>query len=83
MFSILKNALSQFMSFQKSVFSEGDQGSASRVLTAITVSVSCGCLIHVVMHTHAIPDALTMGGLAAFATAPYALNQAKNALSKQ
>lgn len=83
MLTLLRNAFSQFLSFQKSVFSEPTgEGSASRVLTGICVAVSCGCLIHVVQHTHAIPDALTMGGLAAFATAPYALNQAKAAFSK-
>lgn len=83
MWAWIVSAFTQCVSFFKSAFSESTgEGSASRVLTGVTTLVSCGCLIHVVQHTHAIPDALTMGGLAAFATAPYALNQAKAAFSK-
>lgn len=68
-------------SFIKDVFSDGGQGSASRVLTALHSLVACACLAHVVAHTHAVPDAVTLTGLGGFATVPYAINQIKNAVN--
>jgi hypothetical protein len=62
------------MSFLREVFSDGGQGSASRVMMAFHAAVGAGAIGHVVYHTHAIPDAVTMAGVTAFVTAPYALN---------
>lgn len=41
----------------------------------VTVLVACFCLIHVVLKTHAIPDAVTLGGLCAFGGFPFALSK--------
>lgn len=62
------------MSFLREVFSDGGQGSASRVMMGFHAFVGAAGFGHVVYHTHAIPDAVTMAGLTAFVTAPYALN---------
>lgn len=36
---------------------------------------------HVVYHSHAIPDAVTLAGLTTFITAPYAINKLHAAVS--
>ncbi len=70
------------MSFWREVFSDEGQGSSSRVLMAVHSLVACAVLVFVVVKNHAIPDALTMGGLGAFVTVPYAVNAARNVLQK-
>jgi hypothetical protein len=67
--------------FWKGVFSDGGSPSSSRVLMGLHSLFSCGCLAHATYHNHAIPDAVTLGGLAAFATAPYAVGQIKSMIS--
>jgi hypothetical protein len=62
------------MSFIREVFSDGGTGSASRVMMAFHAMIGAGAIGTVVHHSHAIPDAVTMAGLTAFVTAPYALN---------
>lgn len=69
------------MSFLREVFSDGGSGSASRVMMGFHAIVGAVGFGHVVYHNHAIPDAVTMAGLTAFVTAPYALNAAKNAIT--
>ena len=70
------------MSYWRSAFSEADgTGSTSRLLATVHTLVACACFAHVAWHTHAIPDATTMGGLGAFAGVPYALNAAKSTIS--
>lgn len=69
------------LAFVKDVFSDGGQGSASRVILALHSVVACVCLLHVSFHSHTVPDAVTLTGLGAFATVPYAINQIKNAVS--
>ena len=69
------------MSFLREVFSDGGQGSASRVMMFLHGLVGGGAIIHVVHHTHALPDAVSVAGITGFVTAPYALNVAKNAVN--
>jgi hypothetical protein len=69
------------MSFLREVFSDGGQGSASRVLTIPHVLVACASVAYVVYKTHVIPDAVTLGGLGTFATVHYLVNAAKNTIS--
>lgn len=63
--------------FWKSVFSDGDQGSLSRVLTALNGIAALAWVSFIVYHKQEIPatDLLT---LAAYVTAPYALNKVTN-----
>ena len=69
------------MNFLREVFSDGGQGSTSRVLTAVHTIIGCGCLGYVVHKTGTIPDAVTLAGLGAFTTVHYAVNAAKNAIT--
>jgi len=69
------------MSFLREVFSDGGQGSASRVMMGFHALIGGGSVLHVVYHTHALPDAVSMAGITAFVVAPYGLNVAKNAIS--
>lgn len=66
--------------FIKDVLSDGGHGSTSRCLTFVTVIISCVGFLHVVWYSGKLPDAVTMAGLAAFAVAPYTVNQARNAI---
>ncbi len=69
------------MSFLREAFSEDGEGSASRVMMGLHAIAGVAFIGHVVMHNHAIPDAMTMGGLTAFVIAPYAVNKAHAAIS--
>ena len=62
------------MSFLREVFSDGGSGSASRVMMAFHGIIGGAAISHVVYHTHALPDAVSVAGITAFVTAPYALN---------
>ena len=53
-----------------------------RVAGLISLFTSCGCLLYVVLKTHQIPDVATLGGLAAFAIAPFASSKGIAALAK-
>ncbi len=74
--------LSLLLPFLKQVFSDNGSPSASRLLTLLHSLVTCACLIYVTIHNHAIPDGMTLTGLGAFATAPYAINRASVAFGK-
>ena len=69
------------MSWLREVFSDGGQGSASRVMLFLHSMAAIGWGSHFVYHTHTIPDVTTLGGLAAFAVAPYAANKTAEAIS--
>lgn len=70
------------MCYWKQVFSDNGSPSASRLLTLLHSIVGCGCLILVVIKNHAMPDGMTLTGLGAFITAPYAINRATTAFGK-
>jgi hypothetical protein len=64
------------LSFIKSTFSEDDgTGSASRVLMALHALAGIAWGTHVVWHTHQLPDAVSMSGITAFVSAPYAIDR--------
>jgi hypothetical protein len=69
------------MNFLREVFSDGGQGSASRVMMGFHALIGGGAIAHVVYHTHALPDAVSVAGITAFVVAPYGLNAAKNVLT--
>lgn len=69
------------ISFIVGVFSDNGSPSFSRVAGMIHTLIAVSCLGHVVWHANIIPDAMTLGGLGAFAGVPYALNQVKNAVT--
>jgi uncharacterized BrkB/YihY/UPF0761 family membrane protein len=47
----------------------------ARVGASVTVLASVFCLIFLVVKNHALPDPLTLGALATFATFPYGANK--------
>lgn len=70
------------LNFIKSIFSEDDgTGSASRLLLVLHSLVGCAWGTHVVVHTHTLPDAVSMAGVTAFVTAPYAVNKIHSAVT--
>jgi hypothetical protein len=69
------------MGWVRQVFSENGQGSWSRVQSAMHMVGCMGWVTHFVVHTHTLPDAMTLTGLTAFVTAPYAAGKAAGALS--
>jgi uncharacterized membrane protein len=69
------------MDFWKGVFSEGGPGSASRVLSALFGVTVCACFAYVTIHNHALPPAGDVLAAGTFAATPYAINQAKAAIS--
>jgi len=64
------------MSFLREAFSEDDgRGSCSRLMMAFHAVAAVAWGTHFVLHTHVIPDPVTMAGLTGFITAPYAVNK--------
>lgn len=55
----------------------------ARLGASVTLLTSVYGFLHVVMHNHAIPDAATLAGLAAWAVAPYAVNKSMTAFAKK
>lgn len=70
-----------FFTFIAKAFSDCDQPSSTRITTFMHSCFACGWLTHVVRHTHGIPDAITLGGLAAFIMAPYTMGQLKSMIT--
>lgn len=71
--------------FFKKALSEGApdyEPSTSRVLCVICTIASIVWISLVVYHSHAIPDVSTLGGTAAFSTAPYAINKVTGMAAK-
>lgn len=62
--------------FLKQAFCDNGTPSSSRLLTGITFLSSVLYLGYVVVKTHAFPDGMTLTGLGAYASAPYAVNRA-------
>lgn len=69
------------MSFWREVFSEGGQGSFSRVASGFHTAGALAWISHFVMHTHSLPDATTLTGLAAFVISPYGASKVSGAIS--
>jgi hypothetical protein len=53
-----------------------------RCAASVTVLVACWALIYVVLKTHAIPDAITLGGLCGFGGFPFALSKGIAAVAR-
>lgn len=74
--------IKKFFAFVRSVFSEGGEGSYSRVAAGAIVVATVAWVSHVVWHTHAIPD---LTGPSAFLTVGagthYGLNKASDIIS--
>ena len=51
------------------------------MLTALHSAVACACLGYVAHKNGTLPEALTLGGLGAFATIHYAVNATRNAVT--
>jgi hypothetical protein len=65
------------------VFCEADgTPSFSRVASGVLTAFSCGWVTAVIRFTHAIPDAVTLGGLGALILVPYGTNKIVGMLSK-
>jgi len=62
-------------SWLSKAFSEGESPSSSRVMMLISTLFSCGWVTHIVVHSHALPDATTLVGLVTFSTAPYTVGK--------
>lgn len=60
----------------KQALSENDGTvSLARILSSICTFASICWVTHVVVHTHALPDAITFSGTTAFSVAHYAANK--------
>jgi hypothetical protein len=59
----MKPVIQKLVAFLREVFSEGGQGSFSRVIQGLIVLSTCGWVTYVVLRTRAIPD---LGGPATF-----------------
>jgi hypothetical protein len=68
--------------FLKQAFSDGDQASSSRIMSAVCSLASIGWITHIVLHSHALPDVATLGGVTAFSTAHYAANKIAGMVGK-
>jgi len=66
------------------VFKESD-GSVSwgRVASSFTTGSAIWAFVHVVMHSHMIPDMTTLSGLTAYAIGPYGCNKFATAFGKK
>lgn len=74
----------KFKEFVVSMFSE-EPGviSFSRVATAVLISFVLGWDTSVIIHTHALPDAVTLAGQAAFFSSLYAVNRTAGILDSK
>jgi len=61
--------------FIKQAFMDSGVPSSSRLLSAVCSFASIGWITHIVMHTHAMPDVATLGGVTAFSVAHYSANR--------
>ena len=66
------------------IWKESDQSwSWARVASTATLLTALWGFVHVVLKTHALPDALTLGGLSAWAVGPYTVNKATTAFARK
>jgi hypothetical protein len=70
------------MQFLKDMFSGSSAASFGRGATLLTTLTGCWALIHIVLHTHALPDPLTLAAHAAWMTSPYSINKVTALFSK-
>jgi dolichyl-phosphate-mannose--protein O-mannosyl transferase len=68
--------------FLRKAFSDGDQPSSSRVMSAICSIAVIAWGTHVVAHTHAMPDALALGAATAFAVSHYTAGKVTGIFTK-
>lgn len=61
---------------------DGDQPSASRLISAVCTAFSIIWISHIVFTKHVIPDGTALAGLTAFGTAHYAANKAAAVFQK-
>lgn len=71
------------LAYLKQVMSDAGVPSSSRWLSLLHSFIACGCLVFVTIKNHALPDGMTLTGLGAFSTAPYAINRASNMFGGQ
>jgi len=69
------------MNFFREAFSENGAASSSRLMMAYHALVGSSWVSYVVWKNHAVPDAVTLAGITAFVTAPYAVNALKGAVT--
>jgi len=69
------------MNFLREAFSDGGSASASRLMMAYHALIGSAWVTFVVYKNHTLPDAVTLTGITAFVTAPYAVNAFKNAVT--
>ena len=70
------------LQYIRDVFSNDNCASFSRWATLVTVVTGCFCLVHVVRHSHQLPDATALVGLGAWMTAPYAISKTAQAFGR-
>jgi hypothetical protein len=79
---MIKAYIQSFLAFVKSVFSEGGEGSYSRVAGGVLIGFTCGWITYLVIKNHAMPD---LTGPAWFVTAAsgglYGLNKGADFIS--
>lgn len=68
------------MGFLKDAFSENGAASSSRLLMGYHALIGSSWVSYIVWKTHTLPDAVTLAGITAFVTAPYAINAFKGAV---
>lgn len=70
--------------FFRGVFSEDNGiGSFGRLACIPTIAAACFCLLFLTIRNHALPDALIIGALGAFAVAPYGTNKITGAIASR
>lgn len=73
--------LKEFFGFVAGMFSDKGPGSSSRLMMFMFGSFSCYWLTIIVKHNFALPDAITLAGLAGFIVSPYTVGQVKDMIA--
>jgi hypothetical protein len=71
-----------FRDYIKLAFCDNGTPSSARLLTAGTVLTSMVGLLFFIIKTHSMPDGMTLTGLGAYATSPYAVHRASKMFGK-
>lgn len=66
----------------KQAFCDNGAPSSARLMTAFTVLTSAVGFLFVIFKTHIMPDGMTLTGLGAYATSPYAVHRASKMFGK-
>jgi hypothetical protein len=67
--------LRRLIAYIADIFDATTPTSFSRWATAVTILVGSWALVHIVRRTHALPDPLQLGALAAWMVSPYSVNK--------